>query len=113
MTTIAPKPDWAPAVWRDSRGNMFAQFGQDVLRFDYTEGGLHKLLKLIPAIEGQPGYISGGQNIADHVLAKPKRIKYASKTKDERRKVLESLGDERREMLKELIRKAGVKEREK
>ena len=106
MTTIAPKPEWAPSIWRDSRGNMYAQFGQDVLRFEYTDGGLSKLLRLIPAIEAQPGYISGGQNIADHVLRKP--IKVSAKT--ERERTLRNLGPERRQILKDLIRKSGIKE---
>ena|SRR5215471_14751207 len=106
MTTIAAKPDWAPAVWRDSRGNMYAQFGQDVLRFEYTDGGLNKLLKLIPTVEGQPGYISGGQNVADHVLRKP--IKVSAKT--ERERLLRRQPPERRQMVKELIRKSGIKE---
>jgi hypothetical protein len=106
MTTIAPKPDWAPAVWKDSRGKIYAQFGQDVLCFEYTEGGLGKLLKLIPAIEGQPGYITGRQNVADHVLRKP--IKIAKET--ERKRVLRNLTPERRQMLKDMIRKSGIKE---
>jgi hypothetical protein len=106
MTTIAPKPNWAPAVWKDSRGSIFAQFGQDVLRFEATEGGLGKLLKLIPTIEGQPGYISGKQNVADHVLRKP--IKIAMET--ERKRVLRNLTPERRQRLKDLIRKSGIKE---
>ena len=106
MSTLAPKPSWAPSIWRDSRGNMYAQFGQDVLRFEYTDGGLNKLLRLIPAIEAQPGYISGGQNIADHVLRKP--IKVSAKT--ERERTLRNLGPERRQILKDLIRKSGIKE---
>jgi hypothetical protein len=106
MTDLAPKPDWAPSVWRDKRGSIYAQFGQDVLRFEATEGGLGKLLKLIPAIEGQPGFVSGRGNIADHVLKKP--IKVAKKT--ERERIIKSMSPERREKLRALIQKAGIKE---
>lgn len=106
MTTIAPKPDWAPAIWRDNQGHVFVQFGQDVLRFDYTENALGKILKLIPAIESQPGYISGRQNIADHVLKKP--IRLAKKT--ERERILKNMPQKRRELLRELIKKSGIKE---
>lgn len=106
MTTVAPKPDWAPSIWKDSRGKIYAQFGQDVLCFDATDGGLGKLLKLIPAIEGQPGYITGRQNVADHILKKP--IKVAKAT--ERKRLLKKLSPERRERLAMARIRMGIKE---
>lgn len=107
MTTIAPKPDWAPSVWRSKSSlKLFAQFGQDVLAFDATEGGLSALLKLIPYVEDQPGYVSGRQNVADHILRKP--IKLAKKT--ERLRKLQRLEPKRKSLLADLIKKANVKE---
>jgi hypothetical protein len=107
MRDIAPKPDWAPAIWRSrSSLKLFAQFGQDVLAFDATEGGLSKLLKLIPFVEDQPGYVTGRQNVADHVLRKP--INLSKKT--ERKRKMAQLSQERKSRIAELIKKANVKE---
>jgi hypothetical protein len=107
MTTIAPKPDWAPSVWRSKSSlKLFAQFGQDVLAFEATEGGLSKLLKLIPFVEDQPGFVSGRQNVADHILRKP--IKLTKKTENKRK--LQQLSTERKGKLVDLIRRANVKE---
>src|SRR5215472_4883698 len=102
MTTLASKPDWAPSVWRSKAGKLFAQFGQDVLAFDATDGGLSKLLKLIPYVEDQPGFISGRQNIADHVLRKP--IKIAERTK--RLRKMQKLEPKRKSLLADLIKRA-------
>jgi hypothetical protein len=107
MTTIAPKPDWAPSVWRSKSSlKLFAQFGQDVLAFDATEGGLGKLLKMIPFVEDQPGFISGRQNVADHILRKP--IKLGKKT--ERLRKMQKLEPKRRSILASLVKRANVKE---
>jgi len=107
MTTVAPKPDWAPSVWRSrSSLKLFAQFGQDVLAFDATEGGLSKLLKLIPFVEDQPGFVTGRQNVADHILRKP--IKLSRKT--ERLRKMQRLPERRKSILADLVKRAGVKE---
>src|SRR5215469_4707587 len=107
MTTLAPKPDWAPSVWRSKSSlKLFAQFGQDVLAFDATEGGLSALLKLIPYVEDQPGYVTGRQNVADHVLRKP--IKLSKKT--ERIRKMQKLPAKRKSILSDLVKKANVKE---
>ena len=108
MTTLAPKPDWAPSVWRSKSSlKLFAQFnGGDVLCFDATDGGLSALLKLIPCVEDQLGYVSGKQNITDHVLRKP--IKLSKKT--ERLRKLQRLPEKRKSILADLVKKANVKE---
>ena len=94
MTDIAPKPPWAPSVWKNSRGELFAQFEDGhVLRFSLLESGLSKLLKLIPAIEAQPGYISGRSNFEQ--VTRGKRIKIARKTA-ERRELVKTTEAQRR-----------------
>lgn len=112
MTTIAPKPDWAPAIWRDNQGKIYVQFGQDVLRFDYTADALGKILKLLPAVEAQPGFVSGGQNIADQTLAKKTSNKPSISRKLDRQKILKAASAERRAKFRELFQKSGIKEKE-
>jgi len=77
-----------------------------VLAFDSTEGGLGKLLKLIPFVEDQVGYVTGKGNVADHILRKPIRV--AKKT--ERKRKMQQLSPERKSRLAELVKKYNVKE---
>ena len=107
MTTIAPKPDWAPSIWRDKRKNVFLQFrdGQ-VMRLDATSAALDKALQLFPCVEDQQGYVTGRGNIADHVLRKP--IKFSKKT--ERLRKLQRLPEKRRSILSDIIKRGQVKE---
>jgi hypothetical protein len=101
MTTVAPKPPWAPSVWKNTRGEIFAQFEDGhVLKFIATEGGLSKLLKLVPCVEAQPGYISGHSNF-ERVTSK--KIKIARKTASRREVVKAS--DEQRRAADEVIKK--------
>jgi hypothetical protein len=85
MTTQdVAKPKWALCVWKDTNGNLFAQFeGGYVHKFVQTEGGLSKLLRLIPFVESQPGFLSGGQNIADKII-RQRKIKVARKEREKR-----------------------------
>jgi len=107
MANLAAKPYWAPSVWRSKSSlKLFAQFGQDVLVFDATEGGLSKLLKMIPFVEDQLGYVTGRQNIADHVLKKPIKL-----TKQgERKRRAQNMDPKRKSLIHDLMHKHGVKE---
>jgi hypothetical protein len=78
----------------------------DVMRFDATDGGLGKALKLIPYVEHQKGFVTGRGNIADHVTRKP--VKIAKET--ERRRIVKSMSPERRSMIRGLPSFSKVKE---
>ena len=104
-----PPPEWAPRVWMDKRNNVFIMFRDgSVLRIDATEGALGKALKVFPKVEDQPGYVSGRQNIVDHVLKKP--IKVAKTT--ERQRLVKSMSPERKSMIRNLPSFSKVKEKE-
>lgn len=62
------KPSFAPTIYHDGRW-LYLDFGEGkpMLRYEFTDGGLHKALKAIPSIAAQPGYLSGGRNIYDGV----------------------------------------------
>jgi len=106
MAKVTEMPNWAPRVWRTKGGKLFALFGHDQVMFDATDGGLGKLLKLIPFIEDQPGYISGRQNIADHVLSKPIKVSKQS----ERKRRAQNMDPKRKSLIHDLMQKHGVKE---
>jgi hypothetical protein len=106
MAEVIEMPQWAPRVWRTKGGKLFALFGHDAVAFDATDNGLSKLLKMIPYIEDQPGYISGRQNIADHILKKP--IKMSKQT--ERKRRAQNMDPKRKSLIHDLARKYGVKE---
>jgi hypothetical protein len=57
-----PKPDFCPFIYHDGR-SLFVEFDKMVMEFPFTEGGLHKALKIIPNIAAQPGYVSGRRNV--------------------------------------------------
>jgi len=112
MTTLAPKPEWAPAIWTNKRGDAFIQFTDgNVIRFDKTEGGLAKVLKLCPCVEDQPGYVTGRSNLSDHKLKKPIKMSKAT----ERKRMLQNAPEERRSKLADLIsrRRELIKEEKK
>lgn len=58
------KPDFCPYIYSDGV-DIFLEFDHLVLRFPLTEGGLSKVLKHVPNIARQPGFLSGGQNISN------------------------------------------------
>lgn len=83
------KPSFAPRIYRDHR-YLYLELadGQQTLRFEFTDDGLHKALKLIPSITDQPGYLSGGANIFDRiVIDKMKNVKVDKATKAARGKL--------------------------
>jgi|SRR5215469_1682344 len=86
MTTIdKTRPFWSLSLWKNAQGDLFAQLeGGSVHKFPLTEGGLSKALKLIPAVETQPGFLSGGQNIIDKVM-RNKKAKVARKEREKRK----------------------------
>ena len=107
MTTL-DRPTWILGLWRSrGSGKVYAQLPSgDVLVFDATENALGKILKLALCVEDQPGYVTGRQNVADHVLKKP--IKVSKKTESKRK--MQALSQERRSRLADLIKKHNVKE---
>jgi hypothetical protein len=82
MATIASKPTWAPCVWKDNQGRIFAQFADGYVHmFQLTE--ISKLIKIIPTVESQPGFVSGGQNVADTIIKRTK-AREARKAREKR-----------------------------
>lgn len=70
----AQKPAFCPYIYHDGV-DIFLEFDSVVLRFTKSEGGLSKALQHIPNVSRQPGFLTGGQNIADRILSKPKAPK--------------------------------------
>lgn len=104
MTSLAPAPDWAPRIWQDG-SSIYIQFPSGLVqRFAFTEGGLSRVLKLLPKVQDQVGFLSGGQNIADKVLG-PKIVAITRRkkgTKFVKEKV--SLSDTQKAAIDELIK---------
>ncbi len=108
MTTLAPAPDWAPRVWQDG-SSIYIQFPSGLVqRFAFTEGGLSRALKLIPKVQDQAGYLSGGQNIFDRV-AKPKIIKIGRGKRA--RRVVSNLSEDDKRKIDDLIKTLDIKEK--
>lgn len=71
------KPDLCPFIYHDAH-DLYLEFETCVLRFAFTEGGLHRALKHIPDIAKYPGYTPlNGKS------AKPTRIARKSQRKRE------------------------------
>ncbi len=58
------KPPFCPFIYTDGV-ELFLEFDKMVLRFAFSEGGLHKALQHVPNIARQPGFLSGGSNLAN------------------------------------------------
>ncbi len=97
------KPPFCPFIYTDGV-KLFLEFDNFVLDFVFTEAGLHKALKHIPNIARQPGFLSGGQNIADRVIVK-NRIAKKTPTPKVARKTTE---DRNLKVLKQRISIAAV-----
>lgn len=76
------KPFAPPVIYRDER-NIYLEWGSYVQKFPFSEGGLSKALSTIPNVAMEPGYISGGSNIADKLLT-TRKAKIARKTSQQR-----------------------------
>lgn len=92
------KPAFCPFIYSDG-DSIFLEFSTCVLRFPFTEGGLHKALKHIPNVARQPGFVRPNSgNVVDRLLPK---IAKSTKAKRE----VQSFSQEQRNAAGALIRK--------
>lgn len=75
MTNLCPAPQFAPRLWHDGQ-SIFLQLSDNlqVLRFDYSDNGLHKALKLIPRCQTHGVQVVNAGNFASKAL-RPKIAK--------------------------------------
>lgn len=100
---IAPPPSWAPTIWQDGL-DLFAQFpAGHVLRYPLTEGGLQKILKLIPNVKRQPGYTP---KLADKLLKREPKAK--ARPSQERRRIVASTTDAEKESIRKIMKRMGI-----
>lgn len=99
-------PNFAPTIYRD-RNAIYLEFPPKpnaqafALRFDFSEGGLHKALALIPDIASAPGYLSGGSNIpTPEKLLKPRVIRTT-----QRKREAAKVSPQARASMKSIVRK--------
>lgn len=108
-TTFAPA--FSPRVWTDGR-YIFAEFpsvkdkDSFILKHELSAGGLAKVLALIPTTIGQPGYITGGANIADKILTSSPKAKVSGHS--ERQRHLKTIPNSVKEAAARLVK--GLKE---
>ncbi len=103
------KPQFCPYIYRD-RDHLYLEFDKMVLRFAFSEAGLHKALRHIPNVASQPGFLSGGRNIPDkpsangHIARKNPPAKVSKKTAHQR-ELKALLTDDMRQSARDLLRK--------
>ncbi len=97
----ASRPAFCPFIYHDSE-SLYLEFEGQVLRFTYTEAGLHKALKHIPNIASQKGFLTGRSNIINKVLPK-----LAPRTRHKRE--VRNFTPEQRARALEIIRKLRAK----
>ena len=105
MTKPLPAPHYA-IIYRDG-DSLYLEFPTLVLRFPFTEGGLHKALKHIPNSDNHPGYVARNGNIPDHttdVSGKIARISPSTKRKRE----VSKFTAKQRSAVSDLLRKRGL-----
>ncbi len=101
--TRATRPAFCPFIYHDGE-SLYLEFDAQVIRFPYTEGGLHKALKHIPNVTKQQGFLSGGRNIiANKVLAKGHIARISPAT--QRKRTITNVSDSVRSAASALIRK--------
>jgi hypothetical protein len=65
-----PKPLVLPQIYRD-RDDLYLEFPTHVLRFAFTDAGLHKALRHIPDLS-PPYPAQGSAEVANKLMPKPK-----------------------------------------
>ena len=105
MTKPLPAPHYA-IIYQDN-STLFLEFPTLVLRFPFTEAGLHKALKHIPSSSAHPGYVARNGNIPDHKLNVSGKIARISPTTKRKREVAK-ITDEQRSAVNDLLRKRGL-----
>lgn len=101
MSDIASPPTWAPVIWTDGL-DIFAQFpAGHVLRYPLTDGGLQRVLKLIPNVKAQPGYTPF---VADKLLRREPRLKPARASSQERKQIASSTTPSERAAIKRITK---------
>lgn len=100
------KPVSPPIVYHDGQ-SIFLEWSGHAQRFPFTEGGLHKALKLIPHIASAPGYVTGRSNIATKLLDTRKaRVAKATVAKRATAKAT----DAQKQLAMDIIRRFKVKQ---
>lgn len=94
-----------PRIYHDGE-SLYLEFAKHVQRFPFTEGGLHKALRLIPSIRSAPGYLSGASNFPKAKALNGHVAKIAKGTKHKRE--VAKFTDEQRSGAMALIRKLGL-----
>lgn len=106
----AQRPAFCPFVYHDGV-DLFLEFESGtVLRFAFTEGGISKAMRHIPNVTRQPGFLSGGRNIADKVIAvKRQTVTVSPRTVREReaKARAEKLSDQAKSRVRDIVRKMG------
>lgn len=92
----------APTIYHDD-DSLYLEWPKSVLRFPFTEGGLHKALKMIPHIETAHGVPLGTTNLPRKAGPKPKVAKSTL-----RKREVASFSDDARAGAAAIIRKMGL-----
>lgn len=101
------RPAFCPFIYTDGV-DLFLEFNQSVLRFTFTEGGLHKALAHIPNVTRQPGFVRPNSgNIADRVLTKPVKVARKTQQAREAKERASKLSDHARATVKNIVRRMG------
>lgn len=100
MTKPLPAPHYA-IIYRDG-DSLYLEFSTVVLRFPFSEAGLHKALKHIPNSSAHPGYVTRNGNIPDRKLDVSGKIARISPT------TTAKITDEQRNAINDLLRKRGL-----
>lgn len=105
-------PSFAPRIYHDAR-YIYLEFPPKdgnpatCVRFEKSDDGLNKALKLIPNITLDPGYVSGGANIADKLLTKGKIARISQETTRKRQSL--NLPQSLKDKAAEIARKVRMK----
>ena len=100
--TTKHKPQPFPLIYHDG-SSLYLEFPKQVLRFTYSEGGLHKALAHIPSIASAPGYLTGGRNLTDPPPANGKIARVSKATA--RARTIRNFSPAQRAAAAEVVRK--------
>lgn len=100
-SSLAPPPSWAPTIWQDGL-DLFAQFPSGlVVRYPLTEGGLQRVLKLLPNVRFQAGFTP---SLADRLLRRTPRKQPPRASAQERKQIASSTTDAERKTIAKILK---------
>ena len=105
MSKPTPAPHYA-IIYQD-HDSLYLEFPTLVLRFPFSEAGLHKALKHIPSSKAHPGYVARNGNIPDRAVSVSGRVARISPATRRKREVAKITAEQRSGVM-ELLRKRGL-----